>query len=91
MLKAKAKATKKVQADYCAQYYSDQYSYQRDYSEDLVRVNPGTTGKKEVVSECNPCSPTTQFKRVYICLGPLKAGFNKAGRDLLGLDGCFLK
>nr|GFB57595.1 hypothetical protein [Tanacetum cinerariifolium] len=31
-----------------------------------------------------------KFKRVYVCLGPLKDGFKAAKRDLLGLDGCFL-
>ncbi|KAJ0527485.1 putative transposase, mutator type, MULE transposase domain-containing protein [Helianthus annuus] len=86
MFRAKARATKKVQGD-----YSVQYTHLRDYYEELVRANPGTSVKIAVEPEGNPSSPTRQFKRVYICLGPLKAGFNKAGRDLLGLDGCFLK
>ncbi|XP_017250910.1 uncharacterized protein LOC108221551 [Daucus carota subsp. sativus] len=32
-----------------------------------------------------------RFKRFYVCLGPLKAGFLSGCRPLLGLDGCHLK
>ncbi|GJX65674.1 hypothetical protein Tco_0300017 [Tanacetum coccineum] len=31
-----------------------------------------------------------QYKRFYVCLGPLKDGFKAGKGDLLGLDGCFL-
>ncbi|KAD7477816.1 hypothetical protein E3N88_00952 [Mikania micrantha] len=51
----------------------------------------GTTIKLEVEREFNPTSETRQFKRIYICLAPLKEGFKKCGRDILGLDGCFTK
>ncbi|GJU69765.1 putative reverse transcriptase domain-containing protein [Tanacetum coccineum] len=31
------------------------------------------------------------FRRIYICLGALKDGFRESGRELLGLDGAFMK
>nr|KAJ0185876.1 hypothetical protein LSAT_V11C900488930 [Lactuca sativa] len=44
----------------------------------LQKTNEGTTVKIDVVSEPVVSSPTGQFKRIYVCLGPLKKGF-KAG------------
>nr|GEX73617.1 hypothetical protein [Tanacetum cinerariifolium] len=37
-----------------------------------------------------PDSQERRFKRIYVCLGPLKHRFRAGGRDFLGLDGCFL-
>ncbi|GJY27663.1 putative transposase, mutator type, MULE transposase domain protein [Tanacetum coccineum] len=31
------------------------------------------------------------FQRIYVCLGALKLGFRACGRELLGLDGAFMK
>ena len=31
------------------------------------------------------------FKRIYVCLGPLKEGYKACKRELLGLNGCFIK
>ncbi|XP_021999683.2 uncharacterized protein LOC110897130 [Helianthus annuus] len=86
VFRAKSVALKKIQGDYAMQY-----TILRDYCEELLRSNPGTTIKIEVENCCNPASPTRQFKRIYICLGPLKEGFKLLGRELLGLDGCFMK
>lgn len=47
--------------------------------------------KLEVCNEPNPDVQTRIFKRIYICLGALKLGFKSGKRELLGLDGCFLK
>ncbi|KAI3677231.1 hypothetical protein L1987_86854 [Smallanthus sonchifolius] len=44
-----------------------------------------------VEPENNPDSITRIFKRVYICLGSIKKGFNACKRQLLGLDGTFMK
>ncbi|GKB31068.1 mutator type transposase [Tanacetum coccineum] len=46
--------------------------------------------KIEVEPPEDPDSEERKFKRIYICLGPLKDGFKAGGRDFLGLDGCFL-
>ncbi|MFS7931778.1 putative transcription factor interactor and regulator CCHC(Zn) family [Helianthus anomalus] len=86
IFRAKLMATQKVDGD-----YQMQYSLLRDYVDELMRSNPGTTVKLEVEKEPNPASLTRQFKRIYICLGALKTGFKMCGRDILGLDGCFMK
>nr|KAJ0199953.1 hypothetical protein LSAT_V11C600321710 [Lactuca sativa] len=59
--------------------------------QELRTRNPGTTVKIEVESEPNPASKTRTFKRIYICVGPLKKGFLVGKRDYLGLDGTFMK
>ncbi|XP_076945902.1 uncharacterized protein LOC143617133 [Bidens hawaiensis] len=71
--------------------FTTQYALLRDYCKELVRANPRTSMEIEVEKEFNPSSLTRQFKRVYICLAPLREGFKACGRDLLGLDGCFMK
>ncbi|GKA12272.1 mutator type transposase [Tanacetum coccineum] len=43
--------------------------------------------ERDSISDLN----TRMFKRIYICLGPLKKGFKACGKDLLGLDGAFMK
>ncbi|KAK1415281.1 hypothetical protein QVD17_31059 [Tagetes erecta] len=86
IFRAKAMAIKKQQGD-----HASQYAMLRDYGEEILRSNPGSTVKIDVERECNPAAETRQFKRIYICLGALKKGFKDCGRDLLGLDGCFLK
>ena len=86
VFRAKAMATQKIQGDYEAQY-----KMLRDYAEELLRADPETTVKIDVEPCHNPSIPTRQFRRVYICLGALKRGFKAGMRELLGLDGCFLK
>ena len=58
---------------------------------ELLRCNPNSTVKIDVYPAYNPDSPTRMFRRIYVCLGPLKEGFRAAGRDLIGLDGAFMK
>ncbi|XP_071718819.1 uncharacterized protein [Rutidosis leptorrhynchoides] len=77
--------TKVMQGD-----YQSQYGELRDYILELQRSNPGTTVKLDV-EPGNLKSKTRVFKRIYVCLGALKKGFKAIGRDLLGLDGCFMK
>ncbi|KAJ9547748.1 hypothetical protein OSB04_020291 [Centaurea solstitialis] len=71
--------------------YAQQYGLLRRYLLEVKRTNPDTTVKIDVEPAFDPSSPTRQFKRVYICLGPLKQGFKACQRELLGLDGCFMK
>ncbi|GJT78832.1 mutator type transposase [Tanacetum coccineum] len=49
-----------------------------------------TTVRIDVQQEPNPESLTRTFRRVYVCLGVLKQGFIACGREILGLDGCFM-
>nr|GEV74422.1 hypothetical protein [Tanacetum cinerariifolium] len=37
------------------------------------------------------CLETMVFQRIYVCLGALKLGFRACKRDMLGLDGAFMK
>ncbi|CAI9303756.1 unnamed protein product [Lactuca saligna] len=57
----------------------------------LQTNNPSTIVKREVCNEPNLDIQTRIFKRIYICLGAFKLGFKSGKRELLGLDGCFLK
>ncbi|KAI3809479.1 hypothetical protein L1987_25455 [Smallanthus sonchifolius] len=84
--RAKTKALTQLHGD-----YNSQYGILRDYVCELWNTNPGTTVKIEVEPSTDPSSNTRRFKRIYVCLGSLKQGFKKIGRDLLGLDGAFMK
>nr|KAJ0189840.1 hypothetical protein LSAT_V11C800393190 [Lactuca sativa] len=84
--RAKMKALESIRGDLAAQY-----SCLRDYLQEVQSRNPNTTVKLQVQSEPCYASKTRVFERVYICLGPLKSGFAAGKRDLLGLDGAFMK
>nr|KAJ0197034.1 hypothetical protein LSAT_V11C700387090 [Lactuca sativa] len=86
VFRAKAIVTKIVKGD-----YTKQYEFLRDYVLELQATNVDTTVKIDVYSEHNPSNPTRKFKRIYICLDPLKKGFKAGFRDLLGFDGAHMK
>ncbi|GKA18012.1 hypothetical protein Tco_0697849 [Tanacetum coccineum] len=54
-------------------------------------TNPNTTVKIAVERNTDPSLPTRVFQRIYVCLGALKLGFRACRRNLLGLDGVFMK
>ncbi|GJX04429.1 hypothetical protein Tco_0190345 [Tanacetum coccineum] len=84
--RAKAKETISLRGD-----VKIQYALLRDYVMELKRCNPDTTVKIDVYSEEDPESPIRLFRRIYVCLGALKRGFREGGRELLGLDGAFMR
>ncbi|GKE63055.1 hypothetical protein Tco_1513422, partial [Tanacetum coccineum] len=84
--RAKAKAQVHLRGD-----SKVHYSLLRDYVQELKRCNPNTTIKINVYGEENPDSHKRMFRRIYICLGALKDGFRESGRELLCLDGAFMK
>ncbi|GJW47877.1 DNA-directed DNA polymerase [Tanacetum coccineum] len=84
--RARAASIMKVKGD-----FSEQYSLLRDYVLELQRTNEDTTVKIDLERDYNPNETTRQFKRIYVCIGALKRGFKEGLRDLLGLDGCFIK
>ncbi|KAK9080063.1 hypothetical protein SSX86_001738 [Deinandra increscens subsp. villosa] len=86
IFKAKMKATQKIEGDFKGQYAS-----LRDYCDEMIRCNPGSTCKIDIEPEANSSSPTRQFRRIYICLQGLKEGWKMSGREIIGLDGCFMK
>lgn len=71
--------------------FERQYTLLREYVLELQARNAGTTVKIGVESEPNFSVPTRVFKRIYICLGPLKEGFKYGQLEILGLDGAFMK
>ncbi|GKC96025.1 FAR1-related sequence 10, partial [Tanacetum coccineum] len=62
-----------------------------NYALELQRTNPVTTVKIDIERCCDPSAPKRQFKRIYVGIGALKKGFKAGLKDLLGLDGCFMK
>ncbi|GJW09923.1 crooked neck-like protein 1 [Tanacetum coccineum] len=84
--RAKAKAEREIIGDHVLQY-----SMLRAYVVELQSTNPNTTIKIAVERNTDPSLPTRVFQRIYVCLGALKLGFRACRRDLLGLDGAFMK
>nr|KAJ0208195.1 hypothetical protein LSAT_V11C500237170 [Lactuca sativa] len=68
-----------------------QYAVLKDYGLELMERNPGINVKIDCHTEPNINSDTRMFRRIYICLGALKEGFNANLRDFIGLDGTFMK
>ncbi|XP_071738981.1 uncharacterized protein [Rutidosis leptorrhynchoides] len=83
---AKQKALQRIRGD-----YKQQYGLLRDYCGEIIDKNPGTTITIDLEPLHNATSTSRQFKRIYICLGPLKEGFRACMRQLIGLDGAFMK
>lgn len=71
--------------------FPHQYKMLRSYALELQEANPNTTVKIHVQLEADHTVPTRVFKRIYVCLGPLKEGFKAGMREILGLDGTFIK
>ncbi|GKD69990.1 hypothetical protein Tco_1324080, partial [Tanacetum coccineum] len=57
---------------------------------DQVRVNPEIP-VKAVQDQLQHDLELQVFQRIYVCLGALKLGFRACGRELLSLDGAFMK
>uniref|UniRef100_A0A2N9J841 CCHC-type domain-containing protein n=1 Tax=Fagus sylvatica TaxID=28930 RepID=A0A2N9J841_FAGSY len=67
----------------------EQYAQLGDYSEELIRSNPGSNS---IIHTERP-QPHLQprFGRFYVCLDACKRGFLAGCRPFIGLDGCHLK
>ncbi|GJX13158.1 hypothetical protein Tco_0204916 [Tanacetum coccineum] len=88
--KMKAFRAKRIASDIMTGSYREQNSLLREYGQELIYQNLGTSVRIDVQQEPNPESLTRIFRRVYVCLGALKQGFRACGREILGLDGCFI-
>ncbi|GJX22349.1 hypothetical protein Tco_0226794 [Tanacetum coccineum] len=84
--RAKAMAQVHLKGNVTVQYY-----LLTDYVSELQRCNLVTTVKIDVYREEDPEKTTRMFRRIYVCLGALKRGFKEGGRELLGLDGAFMR
>ena len=84
--RAREFAQKQIDGD-----HEEQYANLRDYALELKNRNPDTTVKIQV--EANPDSSVSSrvFRRIYVCIGALKKGYKAGRRDILGLDGAFIK
>lgn len=61
-----------------------------DYGHELKRVMPSSTVCIEL-EDVEAGEERGRFKRIYICLGPVKKGYLAGCRPIIGLDGCHLK
>ncbi|XP_040364527.1 uncharacterized protein LOC121050041 [Rosa chinensis] len=80
--RAKRRAVKLAQGS-----HEDQYNLLESYAHELKKKNPGTS----VWIQTELDGDVTRFKRIYICLEPLKIGWRASCRPIIGLDGCHLK
>ncbi|CAL8084608.1 unnamed protein product [Prunus armeniaca] len=80
--RAKAEALRMIEGS-----VAEQYAMLWDYCHELEDKNPGSTTKMQ----CEFVDRETIFKRLYICLEPLKKGFKMNCRPFIGLDVCHLK
>ena len=62
----------------------------RNYCLELMQTMPNTNVKIQCARE-EECAEVRKFERIYVCLGPCKEGFRAGMRDILGLDGAFMK
>lgn len=83
--RAKRKALQVIKGNHIAQY-----GQLWDYMAAVRKAMPDSTIEMMLDSE-EPGVQGRRFKRIYICLGPLKKGFTAGCRPLIGLDGCHLK
>ncbi|XP_022640611.1 uncharacterized protein LOC111242303 [Vigna radiata var. radiata] len=74
-------AFKQIEGD-----FKEQYRRLYDYSNELLRSNPGSTVKVMV----EPNENNRIFKRMYVCFKAYMDNFVSC-RPIIGLDGCFLK
>lgn len=84
--RAKQKVEKSLKGD-----YQKHYTMLRDYIEELQRSNPNTTVRLDVERPQDNNEETRQFRRIYVCLGACKEGFKACMREIIGLDGSFMK
>ncbi|GKA96869.1 mutator type transposase [Tanacetum coccineum] len=90
VLKMKAFRAKRIATDKMTSSFREQYSLLREYDQELINQNLGTTIRIDMQQELNPESLTRTLRREYVCLGALKQGFRACGKEILGLDGCFM-
>ncbi|XP_071902167.1 uncharacterized protein [Coffea arabica] len=68
--------------------HEKQYALLENLCDELRKANPGSTVFVETDTDEDGI---VKFKRLYMCLEPLKRGFLKGCRHWIRLDGCFLK
>ncbi|CAI0432777.1 unnamed protein product [Linum tenue] len=69
--------------------YVDEFGLLWTYAEEMRKADPGTTVKIKV-DRLNPENKPL-FQRMYVGFASLRRGFLQGCRQIIGLDGCFLK
>lgn len=85
MTGAKRKALQVIKGNHVAQY-----SQLRDYVNAVKKAMPDSTIDL-ALDELEGGLDGRRFKRIYVCLGPLRRGFTKGCRPIIGIDNCHLK
>lgn len=70
--------------------HEESYAQVWDYENEIKRVMPKNTVAIEL-EDIETGQERDRFKRIYICLGPLKRGYKVGCRPVIGLDGCHIK
>lgn len=84
--RAREFAQKRIESD-----HEQQYANLRDYALELKNKNNDTTVKIQVEANPDAGDSSRVFRRIYVCIGALKKGYKAGRRDILGLDGAFIK
>ena len=84
--RAREFAQKQIEGD-----HEQQYANLRDYALELKNKNNDTTVKIQVETNPDSTDALRVFRRIYVCLGALKKCYKAGRRDILGLDGAFIK
>ncbi|GKA01060.1 hypothetical protein Tco_0673725 [Tanacetum coccineum] len=71
--------------------HEEQYAMLWDYAIELKKINRDTTVKTQFETNTNLTLSLRVFKRIYVCLDPLKADYKAGRREILGLDEAFIK
>lgn len=69
---------------------TEQYKHFWEYRAELMRTHPHSSIEIEH-EDFREERRQSRFKRMYVCLGPLKRGFIDHCRPLIGVDGCHVK
>ena len=78
-------AQEKINGDYI-----EQFQLCTAYCNQLMKTYPGSTCFVDWEPSEHPLE-IPRFRRMYICLDPLKKGFHAGCRKVIGLDGCHTK
>lgn len=66
----------------------EHYRKLSSYALTLIESNPSST--VVIATDETSFLDEYRFKRIYICLDALRAGFLTRCRPIIGLDGCYL-
>lgn len=63
----------------------------RDYAAELLESNPGSIVEIETLTNTTGEKEIEEFNRIFICFDNIRKTWKESCRQLIGVDGCFLK